>query len=192
MVDCSMDRMNKFHAVRLLAFCLFLSISMFAVSQEPSLSRGSIPEELLRPGRGESPRYPVDVVIGELGRGSAPEAAYAFANSVMAGFMTGLFEHRALSSINEIVRESHINAIKVVIPVSFRIGSGRVEADGSVSFLIRFMGRLQGITGELYVRSAQGGAWTFDDLLLEEPRDLDVEAQEGLYRNDFFPYERFF
>ncbi|MCL2230654.1 MAG: hypothetical protein FWC01_06120 [Treponema sp.] len=183
--------MKKIRTARFLAACIFLSISTFAVSQEAARFRGSIPEELLRPGRGESPRFPVDVVIGELGSGRAPEAAYAFASSVMTGFMAGLMEHRALSSVNEAVRESHISSIRVIVPVSFRIGSGRVEADGSVSFLVRFMGRLQGITGELYVRTVQG-VWAFDDLLLEEPRDLAVEAQEGMYRNDFFPYERFF
>jgi len=184
--------MFKLYVMRFLTFCLLLSIPILAVAQGRSVSRGSIPDELVRPGRGESARYPVDIVIGELGRGGASEEAYEFAGFLMTGFLSGLMEHHSLSSVNEVVRERLMNAITVAVPVSYRIGGGRFEADGTVSFLVRFMGRLQGITGELYIRSSSGGNWVFDDLLLEEARDLEVEAREGMYRNDFFPYERFF
>ncbi len=48
--------------------------------------------------------------------------------------------------------EGYVDALSVVNPRYFRLGSGREEPDGSVSFLVRFAGREQGITGELYIR----------------------------------------
>jgi len=185
---------------RLVILCVLALIPVLAVSQD----RGSIPQELLRPARGESPRYPVDIVIGELGRGSASAAAYSYAYSVGAGLISGQMEHPSLSSVNSSVREIYLSALKAVSPVSFRIGGGRTEADGAVSFLVRFMGREKGITGELYIRyvtrQIQGddgeiraaGNWIFEELLLDEPKDRSAEDQESVYRNNYYPYERFF
>jgi len=183
-------------------FTLFFLMSAFAFSQENFVSRGSVPEELLRPAKGEAPRYPVDIIIGELGRGSASAAAYFYANSVVTGLMSGLMGHPALSSIDSVIRESHLSAIKLVKPESFRIGAGRVEADGTASFLVRFIGKEQGIIGELYIRyhsrkiegqeTTTTGSWVFDELILEEARGLDVEFKEAINRLDFNPYERFY
>ena len=184
-----------------------LSILLFLIcasifSQENAVSRGSIPEDLLRPAKGESPRYPIDIVIGELGRGSASAAAYFYANSVVTGFMSGLMGHPALSSIDSVLRESYLSAIRLVNPVSFRIGAGRVEADGAASFLVRFIGKERGIIGELYIRyrsgqteeqgSSAAGSWVFDELILDEAKGRDVEQREAANRVDFNPYERFY
>ncbi|MDR0322714.1 MAG: hypothetical protein LBI28_14565 [Treponema sp.] len=180
---------------------------MLVVSQEQMErpSRGSIPEELLRPGRGgESARYPIDTVIGELGRGTASASAFTFAGSIASGLLSGLMEHPALSPINSVLRESYLSALEVINPVSYRLGGGREEADGAVSFLVRFIGREQGITGEIYVRYmtrrtgggeeevTTTGSWAFEDLLLEEAKDREVEQKEAASRYDFYPYERFY
>jgi len=136
--------------------CLSLFIPVFAGAQEDGTgivpSRGSIPDELLRPRRGEAPRYPIDTVIGELGQGSAPKTAYSFANSIAAGFLSGKMDSPVLASVNPVLRESYLSVLETIQPRSFRLGGGRVEADGSVSFLIRFIGKEQGITGELFIR----------------------------------------
>ena len=170
------------------------------VMQGP-VSRGSIPEELLRPARGESPRFPIDTVIGELGRGKAPAAAFNFANLVADGLLSGEMDHRSLSSLSSSYRERYLSALSIINPRSYRLGGGREEADGAVSFFIRFIGRDQGITGELYIRyitreNAEGVVisrnWVFEELLLEEAKDREVEQQESIYRIDFNPYERFF
>jgi len=188
---------------------LFIILTALAASQEQggSLSRGSIPEELLRPKRGESPRYPVDTVIGELGRGGAGDAAYSFASSLAAGFLSGEIGHSGLASVSADLRENYFSVLESIEPDSFRLGSGREEADGAVSFLIRFIGRDQGITGELFVRYVTrqteevsedevkittSGEWTFEDLILEEAKSRDAESKESLQRFDFSPYERFF
>jgi hypothetical protein len=114
--------------------------------------RGAIPIELLRPRREEAPRYPIDTVIGPLGRGQASGEAYEFARRVAAALLEGSLNEPALSTLNRVFIESCINALNVVNPRYFRLGSGREEPDGSVSFLVRFAGRERGITGELYIR----------------------------------------
>jgi hypothetical protein len=185
--------------------CLFF-LTVFAPAQEQEGGyRGSIPVELLRPGYGESPRYPIDTVIGELGRGEASGAAYSFASSIAAGFVSGETGHSGLRTVNASLRENYLSALKIIEPGGYRLGSGREEADGSVSFLIRFMGREKGITGELFIRfvtvqtdeedgreAAITGNWVFEDLILEEARNLDEQQRESLQRFDFLPYERFF
>jgi len=174
---------------RILCFCLIIFIPALAVSQ--TVYRGSIPEELLRPKKGESPYYPIDLVIGELGRGSADAQAYEFAGSVGNGFLSGLTGNPALSSVNSAVRENHIAALNIISPEIFRIGGGRQEADGAVSFLVRFIGKEQAITGELYIRYSSD-AWVFEDLLLDEATGREIENVEIMNRNDYNPYERFY
>jgi hypothetical protein len=116
------------------------------------MSRGSIPETLLRPQRGEAPRYPVDTVIGPLGQGEAPREAYLFAQQVAAALVGGNSNAASLAAMHRTLLESHLSALGAISPHTYRLGSGREEADGAVSFMVRFAGREQGITGELYNR----------------------------------------
>ena len=178
---------------------LLLFIPAFTFSQ----GSGFIPEELLRPGRGEAPRYPVDTVIGELGQGKASAAAYNYANTVISALFSGRIDHPVFSSLSTSMQTSYMSALDAIGPRSFRIGGGREEADGAVSFMIRFIGREYGITGELFIRyvtrevqngeeSQTVGNWVFEELILEEAKDLESEQQESVNRYDFSPYERFF
>jgi hypothetical protein len=130
---------------------VFLADSAFSQTDE-FLQRGSIPEELLRPRREEAPRYPVDTVIGPIGQGEAPTEAYGLARRVASALLAGDINARVLSSVKKVFLEGYIDALNAVNPRYFRLGSGREEPDGSVSFLVRFAGREQGITGELYIR----------------------------------------
>jgi len=114
--------------------------------------RGSIPEELLRPRREEAPRYPIDTVIGTLGQGRAPREAYEIAQKAAAAFLAGNMNAPVFSSVNKVFLEGCMNKLETVSPRSFRLGGGREEPDGSYSFLVRFVGREQGITGELFIR----------------------------------------
>jgi hypothetical protein len=187
----------------------FLLVTIFVSAQEQGggISRGSIPEELLRPRRGESPRYPIDTVIGELGQGSASNEAFAFANRLAAGLLSGNTEHPALVAINYSLREDYISVLESVEPRSYRLGGGREEPDGAISFMIRFLGRDRGITGELFIRYVTNrteeiiddevsvsvtSRWTFEDLILEAERSREEEHRDSLQRFDFSPYERFF
>jgi len=185
--------------------CLIILFSASAIAQEQEgrVSRGSVPEELLRPNRGEAPRYPFDTVIGELGQGKASAAAFAYANSAASALFTGNIEHPALSSVSANAREGYMSALETINPQSYRLGGGREEADGSVSFLVRFIGREYGITGELFIRyvtrqlqadeeNTTVGSWVFEELILEEAKARESGQPESVNRFDFSPYERFF
>jgi hypothetical protein len=180
-------------------YCIFLFFITFL--QVHGQTRGSIPEALLRPGWGESSRYPMDLVIGELGQGKASAAAYTYAISIAAGLLSGQINHFGLVSIEPALREIYLKSLGKITPRSFRVGGGRQEPDGAVSFLVRFIGRDYGITGELYIKffsrqdqedEEETGSWIFDELLLEEAKSHNEVNQEITSRLDLLPYERFF
>jgi len=185
--------------------CFFLCLAVFSHAQD-IFYRGSIPEELLRPKRGEAVHYPVDTVIGELGQGKASDAAYSFAKSIASGLISANMEHPGLAGINTVLRENYLNVLKEIGPRSYRIGGGREEPDGAVSFMIRLLGKENGITGELFIRyvtrqiqqdnenveTKTVGGWRFEDLVLEEAKSREEEQRDSLQRFDFSPYERFF
>jgi hypothetical protein len=186
--------------VHVFLICLFFIFLGFAAAQP---SRGSIPIELLRPSWGESARYPVDMVIGELGQGKAPADAYSFADSVSQGFLSGQPGHPSLASVIPDTRDKCLKTLSSISPRNYRIGGGREEPDGAVSFMVRFIGRDYGITGELYIKyaarrvegsgeSAQQGSWVFDDLILDEPKSREAETEEASKLINYLPYERFF
>ena len=116
------------------------------------IQRGSVPEELLRPRREETPRYPVDTVIGPLGQGKAPRDAYEVARRTAEALLAGSKNAPVLSTVNSVFLENCMSKLNGVTPRLFRLGGGREGPDGSVSFLVRFAGREQGITGELFIR----------------------------------------
>jgi hypothetical protein len=166
---------------------------------EPAVfNTGSVPAALRVPQRGESPRYPRDLLIGELGRGSAPEGAYDLARRVLGDLVLER-ESDVFDSLGGDLLKTIRADLKVIDPRKYRIGGGREEPDGSVSFLFRFLGRDQWISGELYLRRGSlldaaednpGGRWTLDDLILDEARE--TSAGKEAYRFDFTPYERFY
>jgi hypothetical protein len=119
-------------------------------------------------------------------------ATQALSALVAGNRNTALFSRLGTSNRNELFA-----AVAAVEPRKYRIGEGREEADGSYSFLVRFLGRDRGIAGELYLRfepaqegAAGSGVWLLDDLLLEEERPLGELVDESVY--DLPPYERMF
>ena len=193
--------------MREIIICILLFITTLAAAQEQGVNRGSIPEELMRPRRGEASYYPIDTVIGVLGQGEASDEAYSFARTIGVGFLSGEMGHPGLRTVSAVLREDFLSVLEIIEPRSFRIGSGREEPDGAISFLIRFVGREQGITGELFVRyltrqteeviedetiTRTTGNWSFEDLILEDAKSREEEQRESLQRFDFSPYERFF
>lgn len=143
-------------AVRNSVIALFAVIFIFGAaslfSQNDLPQRGSIPNELLRPRRDEAPRYPIDMVIGALGQGDAPREAYDVAVKAASAFLAGTPAASVFSSSNKVFIEGCMSALNVISPRYYRLGGGREEPDGSVSFLVRFSGRDEGITGEMFIR----------------------------------------
>jgi hypothetical protein len=169
---------------------LVLGAAVFGQEDAGAAWEGTIPEQIRRPQRGgEAPYYPQDVVIGELGRGEASGDAYRFAREVLSAFLYGNRDAAALAGIGPLLLEETQKSLEGISPAKFRIGGGREEEDGSVSFLFRFLGREQGIAGELYIRR-QDEKWVFDDILMEDPHDTTGRLE--VYPYDFTPYERFF
>ena len=177
-----------------------------AFSQEKNentitVNRGSIPEELLRPRRNEAPRYPVDMVIGPLGQGQASAEAYTFARKVADNLFKGNAEADSLRAMNRSNLENYLNRLEAIGPRNYRMGGGKEEKDGAISFLIRFIGRELAITGELYIRketrfdennSPVGAVWNFEDLILEDAQNRKEENDKSEQRFDFTPYHRFY
>jgi hypothetical protein len=152
----------------------------------------TLPAELRRPQYGEAPRFPEDYWIGELGRGEAGEEAYRFARQsvdAIAGRNSGQMPEHIKSSLESLTGLEIRNV---------RIGGGRIEADGSVSFLVRFLGREEAVTGEIFLRrqeqdpeNTETAGWYLDDLILDQRRPLG-ENRYGPESGDLTPYERFF
>ncbi|MHB9292440.1 hypothetical protein Holit_01537 [Hollandina sp. SP2] len=180
--------MNKVRIVGLLLLGLYALGSIPAAENEPSEGT-SVPDALRRPQRGEAPRYPKDTVIGPLGRGEAPEEAYTLALDLLRALLRENRDAPVLQDVDPEMLEGYYTALEAIKPQKFRIGGGREEPDGSTSFLVRFAGRDQWITGELYLRT-EAAQWKLDELILEEPRDLQEGAEP--YPFDYSPYERLF
>ena len=194
---------GKIAKISLLIFCLWL-VSQVAVSQEESGSQ-SVPDSLHRPERGEAPRYPKDLVIGELGQGSASGSAYIFAQDILSAVIAGRRSESILTQSGYSFPENFFDEVTSIRPRNYRLGGGRTELDGCVSFVVRIIGPDESITGELFIRRADAideidatdaeeagtpGRWLLDDIILEDKRPLsDIRDS---YRYDFSPYERFY
>ena len=152
------------------------------------------PDSVRHPRREETPRYPLDIVIGELGRGTAPYTAWLFANSFLDALIRSNRTSSVFSGIDDHLLSRLNTEMNDLKPDRYRIGGGRTEIDGSVSFLIRFLNQEKSMSGELYLaenRAASGEAsWRVDDFLLEESRDIASLNESRRY--DFTFYERFY
>jgi len=148
------------------------------------------------PERSEVPRYPKDLVIGDLGQGVVSEGAYLYAKSILNALQAGRRDAQVLTNSGFSFTESMFDNIRSIRPRDSRLGEGRYEPDGCISFLIRIIGSQESITGELFIRVADSmddtetGRWLLDDLILEGKRAL-ADIRDS-YRYDFSPYERFY
>jgi hypothetical protein len=128
-------------------------------------------------------------VIGELGAGTAPPDGFTYGRAVLDALLAESGGAPVLAGVGSAALEELWEKLRPLEPQRYRIGGGREEPDGSISFVVRFLGRDQGIAGELYLRPGEK-TWFFDDLVLEEPAGLVRETAP--YRYDFSPYERFY
>jgi hypothetical protein len=171
----------------LLGLCL---ISQNLLSQD-AINTQIVPDSLKRPERGEAPRYPKDLVIGDLGQGEASEEAYLYARNILSAIAAGRRDASVLANSGFSCAESIFDNVRSIRPRDSRLGGGRYEPDGCVSFLFRIIGQQESITGELFIRQAEAsGRWLLDDIIVEGKRALsDIRDS---YRYNFTPYERFY
>ena len=175
-----------FFSFVLLVSSLFWPAYLFSQEQGSS---ATIPELLRRPMRGEAPRYPRDMVIGELGQGTAPDNAWQYAQRIAAFLVSQNQNNPAVSEADSDTLVEYLSVMESFEPRTYHLGGGRTEVDGSVSFLVRFIGREQWIAGELYLY-LEGNTWQMDELVLEELRTM--EEGRSSYSFNFSPYERFY
>jgi hypothetical protein len=167
---------RRLTALRLVVTAVLLLFSAAGVfSQEEDA--GIVPEALRRPRHGEAPRFPEDLVIGSLERGPVPENAWKTAGEILSALVAG--NRSALSSSGGIVLDDLLAVIGGIESASYRLGSGREEPDGSVSFLVRFMGREEWIAGELYLRPMETGEADGAGASLQPADPLTAEGSGG-------------
>ena len=171
----------------LLGLCLIVQ-NLFS---QNTVNMETVPDSLKRPERGEAPRYPKDLVIGDLGQGEASEEAYLYARNILSAIAAGRRDAQILANSGFSFTESIFDNVRSIRPRDSRLGGGRYEPDGCVSFLFRIIGQQESITGELFIRLAEAsGRWLLDDLIVEGKRALsDIRDS---YRYNFSPYERFY
>ena len=145
-----------------------------------------LPDALRRPQQGEALRYPSDTVIGDLGQGAVEDGAYRTATRFLTALMENDREPSILAALDASFLDELLGTLEPLAALKFRLGGGRNEEDGSVSFLIRLIGSEQWISGELYLRFDYE-TWLVDDLILEQAKTFS--ADDSGYTS---PYERVF
>jgi hypothetical protein len=144
-----------------------------------------LPETLRRPQRGEAPRYPKDTVIGDLAITDVPTGAQDAAKRLLGALVAQDRDASVLSALDAAFLDGIFAALEPVAPQKYRLGGGQTEADGAVSFLLRFIGRETWVSGELYLKF-EHETWLLDDLLLEAAKAFS-ESEDVTT-----PYERVF
>jgi hypothetical protein len=169
---------------------LFLSANLIFGQDggTPSFS-GVVPEILVRPSRETEWIYPLDAVIGQLGGGEVSASANAYARSVLRDLMRRNDKADTLKDLGPDLLSEVMTKTGEAEPRRVRMGGGRDEPDGSVSFLFRFIGTEKELSGELYIREA-AGAWKTEDIILENPQNISSGSDS--VNATFTPYERFY
>jgi hypothetical protein len=150
----------------------------------------TIPDAVLRPSRTDTPRYPRDLVIGDLGQGSLSQDDFNYASNVLRALMQGREQSSFLRTLSEGAGGEFIAEIQAIRAYKFRIGSGKEIVDGAGSFLFRFIGRDGHLGGELYFVRVDGD-YALDDIVLEEIPSNVIEGNQN-HVSDLFQYERFY
>jgi hypothetical protein len=150
----------------------------------------TVPDAIRRPSRNETPRYPRDFVIGDLGRGELPQEDLNYASNVLRALMQGREQSSLLETLDKDTVRGYIEELQGIRVEKLRIGGGQEIVDGAGSFLFRFIGRNGQLGGVMYFVRGEGG-YMLDDIVLEEiPRNLlDGEKDRT---PDTFLYERFY
>jgi hypothetical protein len=158
--------------------------------KEPGYSfTGIVPEALIKPTRERGAFYPVDAVIGQLGTDDLTGGAGGYARSVMQDLLKQDAASASLGNLGPDITGDAMEKLAEAAPHKWRIGGGREEADGSVSFLFRFMGREKEVSGELYLRSGTDG-WKTEDIIFNTPKELTIGVDTS--SSGYTPYERFY
>lgn len=171
-------------------FALFFFAAFFLSAQAESQG-GIVPESIRRPDFNVDPVYPRDVSIGALGRGSAQPEAYNYSRRVLTDLWQAKKTSELLTTIPSKIVDNIVITIEKTAPGKFRVGGGKEGVDGSVSFVFRFIGREEELSGAIYLREQKDGTWKLEDIIFDEPRGLE-EAKQNDNPYLWLPYDRFY
>jgi hypothetical protein len=167
---------------RILLLALISIVGMNLTAQNVAWTM--LPETLRRPQKGEAPRYPKDTVIGDLALIDVPDAAHNMAKRLLTALVAKDREDSVLAALDTSFLDGVLATIEPLEAQKYRLGGGKTEADGSVSFLLRVIGHQAWVSGELYLKF-EHETWLVDDLILETPVVFSAPS-------DTPPYERVF
>jgi hypothetical protein len=170
------------------ALCFFAAFFLLGQAEAPA---GVLPDSLKRPEFVTDPLYPRDLSIGELGPGSAPAASYTQARRVLSDLQQAKKTSALLVTIPSETVDTIVSGLEKITPRKFRVGGGQEGVDGSISFMFRFVGREEELSGAVYLRGQEDGSWKLEDIIPEEPRSLE-QARQSDNPYLWLPYDRFY
>ncbi|GHV83759.1 hypothetical protein AGMMS50212_10990 [Spirochaetia bacterium] len=165
---------------------------MFSVGAQTAQSEftGVVPQVLVRPILEENPIYPFDSVIGTLSKGAVSDTQFRFAQDVLQDVLIKAVKSVRFANLPSSVVDDLMKNVVEVAPEKFRLGGGKEEVDGSISFLFRLVGKELNAAGELYIRSGDDNKWILEDFIIEDPSP--VNSGSKIHDYNYSPYERFY
>ena len=146
--------------------------------------------DLRVPNSTEALRLPADYEIGPLGWGDADQDAYDTAATALDKLAKA--EKSEKSTDPTIDEQSRSNLVALGPDPQVHIGGPLVQEEGTLSFLVRFIGKELTCAGEIHLASSVDGAWTVDSLILDLPVLKVQEGDKGGVSFDPLTYKRFF
>jgi hypothetical protein len=160
---------------------------MRSLSKEISAAQSSVRPDISVPIGSETPRLPRDYLIGPLGAGNGKSDAYREALRIATELSAGKSIRPFIAKNSSVDERELLDRLSALGQApSVRVGSPAEEAEGGVSYLVRFLGRDASFSGELRLVRAKDGSWLIES--------LSVNADDAnIVSSDFDPlsYKRF-
>jgi hypothetical protein len=136
------------------------------------------------------------VILGDLGACQAPEEAYTEAARIARRLLDGKLP-AGLDKLRAGLADDIKKNVLAISPTAYRVGGGRLEPDGSASFVFRFIGNGKNCAGEIYLEKDAKGAWLLDDLQFVDEKDIQAAQQQDASQSDSQstgtePFQRFY
>ncbi|HOJ99749.1 MAG TPA: hypothetical protein PLW34_09325 [Termitinemataceae bacterium] len=151
----------------------------------PQLPIQSIPQEvsqteqkhvsvsLVIPSGNEGPHYPIDFILGPLGKEGFSDEAYEFARSIVKSCVQRDMEWLLSQGLSQ----EGVQELRSLLPtgqVTYRIGGGERQKGGGYSFLFRLIGEGSFYTGTAYV-DQEGDRFLIEEIKIEKDPPLSFD-----------------
>lgn len=151
----------------------------------PQLPIQSLPQEvseagqkdvsvsLVIPSGNEGPHYPIDFMLGPLGKEGFSDEAYEFARSIVKSCAQRDMEWLLSQGLSQ----EEVQTLRSLLPpgqVTYRIGGGERQKGGGYSFLFRLIGEGNFYTGTAYV-DQEGDRFLIEEIKIEKDPPLSFD-----------------